>query len=169
MTRMGRTLRTLAAVAAGMFAVLAVMSLGWLSPEGLSNFDARLLGYDADDARAYLAVLPESSRALYLGWFRTLDTVFPVLASLATGGILWLSTADWHILQLVVSLGMVLAYLMMDLAENSVVGRIIERDDPVDAALANRASDLTQLKWLFLALSLVLLGAVWRHKQGRVA
>lgn len=169
MTRAGRILRTLAAAAAGMFAVLAAMSVGWLSPEGLSNFDARVLGYDADDARTYLAVLPDSSRALYLGWFRLLDTVFPVLAALAIGGILWLNTADWHILRRVVSLGMVLAYLLMDLAENSVVGRILETGDLVDSTLVGRASDLTQLKWLFLALSLVLLGAVWRRKQGLVA
>lgn len=165
----GRTLWAIAAVAAVMFVVLAVMSLGWLSPEGLSNFDARVLGYSTDEARAYLSVLPESSRAMYLGWFRALDTVFPLLAAIAMCGILWLNTAEWHLFRRVTSLGMIVAYLMMDLAENNFVGQLLESDKPVDPALVDRASDMTQLKWLFLALSLVLLGAVWRRNKGSVA
>lgn len=169
MSRTGRMFCGIAVVAAALFAVLIVISLGWLSPEGLSNFDARLLGYDVDAAQAYLAALPDSGRALYLGVFRWLDTVFPVLAAFTIGGATWMIMAEHHLVRRIAASGMAAAYLVMDLAENAYVAQMLRSEGSVAQALVDRSSDMTQLKWLFLGLSLILLLALWRRNKGGAA
>ncbi len=166
MSRAGHILGLIAVVAAILFAVLAVISLGWLSPQGQSNFDARFLGYDVADAQAYLSVLPKEDKVLYLGLFRWIDTVFPLLAAVAIGGATWLNSSSRTMLWRMASLGIVAAYLILDLAENAFVAQMLRSDVPVTAGLVEKTSVITQLKWVFLAVSIAYLIVGWHRKRG---
>ena len=169
MSRASRILISIAVVAVALFGVLVVMSLFWLRPEGLGNFDGRLLGYDVDAARAYLSALSDQGRALYLGPFRWVDTVFPILVACAIGGTIWRTALGFPVAQRIAMLGVVVAYLVVDLSENAFVAQMLRSVGPVSAELADRASDMTQMKWALFAASLVLLDVLRRrNKTGSV-
>ena len=132
---MSYILDRIAVLAAVLFAVLLVISLGWLSPDGQSNFDARMMGYDVEAARSYLATLPESSRAIYLGVFRWIDTVFPILAGIAIGGFTWQAAVRLRPARRVGFLGLTGGYVLMDLTENAQVAQMLRSDGPVAKTL----------------------------------
>ena len=150
------------AIGAGLcFAALTVLTLGWLQPEGLAPFDSRLAGYSPEDARSYLAALPPEARALYLGPFRMLDTLFPVLLAATLAGLTWRLSEARHTLLRAALMLLPLDYLAADLAENAKVAQILAFGPEAPDLLIAVASRLTQFKWGALALSLVALAVLW--------
>tara|TARA_R110002049_G_scaffold140930_6_gene302344 strand:+ start:1452 stop:1967 length:516 start_codon:yes stop_codon:yes gene_type:complete len=144
------------------FVALAVMSKFWLEPDGLIVFDSRLRGYDPAAARAYLAALSADQRALYLGAFRVLDTVFPIVLAGTLAGVIWRGAGVRLAMVRVLALLMPGVYLMLDLTENALVA-VILRGQATDATIV-LASALTQGKWLVLAVAMLL--AVWAMRRG---
>lgn len=123
-------------------------------------FDLRFDGYDLAEARAYMAVLSPAGTALYLGWGRLADTVFPILLTLTLclplrgRGQLWFLPA--------------LAYGIFDLAENVAVARVLRLGLDVEAGPVGVASGFTQAKFVALALALALaLYATWQAWRRR--
>ena len=158
-------IRGIAVLAGVLFAVLVVLSLIYLRPEGLSNFDGRFWGYDVEAARAYLSALSGEGRGVYLGPYRWLDTAFPILATCAIGGAIWRSASGYSGVRRIAMLGVVAAYLVIDLSENAYVAKMLRSEGPVSAELTDRASEMTQMKWALLAASLVLLDVQRRRNR----
>lgn len=103
---------------------------------GLMPFDLRPFGYSAEEARAYLAAIPDEGIAIYLGPQHMLDLFFPaVLAGMfAVGEMILFRRAIVILLVTVAILGAVLDY-----AENRLVTEMLKGPDPSDALIA-RAS-----------------------------
>ncbi len=159
---MNRWLRITWALAAACFLALAVLSIGWLEPDGHKVFDSRLFGYSPEQAEAYLAALGPRARALYLGLFRGLDTVFPALLAVGLAGIILQRPRG---AMRVLALGAVLLYLVADYSENALVAALL-RGGP-DAQTVWWASRATLTKWASLggAAGLAALMA-WRQGKG---
>jgi hypothetical protein len=97
----------------------------------------------------YLALLSAESRQFYIGPFRALDTIVPPLLAATFSVIIWtLGSTLWRI-----TVVFPLIYVIADLRENALVGQILQVTT-TDAETVSRASDMTQLKWLFSVLSL---------------
>ena len=144
------------------FAGLAVMSKLWIEPPGQAIFDARLFGYDVAAVDAFLLALSPEGREIYLGPFRVLDTVFPALAALALGAVIWRQSAGLHTVARLGMLVLPASYLMMDYAENALLADIIWRGVGAVEQTVLRASQFTTAKWALLGLSgLAALGS-WR-------
>jgi hypothetical protein len=140
-----------------LFAALAVLSKGWLEPQGMAIFDSHLRGYEPQEARAYLAALSAEARALYLGLYRWLDSALPLAIAAALGAAIWRHAAGLHpALRLMLLLGPA-SYLVMDLAENAVVADLLRASGPLPEAQLRAASGFTQAKWCTLGVAV----AVW--------
>lgn len=167
---MKRLVILLATLSVALFAVLAILSKGWLEPDGVLIFDSRVMGYDLAAAEAYLSALSPDARALYLGPFRQLDTVFPIVLGLTLVGALWLSSMDLSLLARIAILAVPVLYVWADLQENARVAGILSGGGG-DAALVAAASRLTQLKWLTLGFGMLLLAgcaiAARRARKGQ--
>lgn len=135
--------------------------LGYLAPQitadagGAMPFDLRLMGYSLGEARAYLAALSPEGAGLYLGPFRLLDTLVPMLVTatlclpLQRRGQFWFLPA--------------LAYGLFDLAENVAVARLLHTGPEVEAQAVALASGFTQAKFVALAVAVLLaLFASWQ-------
>lgn len=141
----------ISALAAVLFAVLAVMSVAYLETEAGGPFDGRLAGYSWDAAKAYLAALKPAQQALYTGSFRLLDTIFPTV--LAASLVLWarhLAPRPWRIVFYLLAA----LYLVADLVENALVAQMLaigaENISPYPVAIA---ALFTKAKWAFLGLT----------------
>jgi hypothetical protein len=153
--------RMTAGAALVLFAALAVLSKVWLEPPGQVIFDSRVTGYDLAAATAFLDVLNDDQRRLYLGVFRTLDTAFPLLLALSLGmAVTMRSAAGWSA-RAVFALMATVAYLAADLSENMLVAQILREEGALDAALVSQASALTISKWVTLAVALYLTVLTW--------
>lgn len=150
-------LSLLAIAAAGVYAVLLFIGTMMMTPEaqGALPFDARILGYDAEEARAYLVALSDYGRWLYLGPVRLLDTVFPPLFGLVLALLIAVNGRPWLA-------PLALLYAGVDLWENAVVAEMI-RSGETD--LAGLGSALTQGKYALVTLSLAVLWLAWRGRQ----
>jgi hypothetical protein len=155
-------------VFAAMAAVYAVM-LFWTLPTiaaaagGLAPFDMRPFGYSFEEARAFLAALPEYGRLLYRHIQLFLDLLYPALlaATLILATIL-LTVPGWlrRLLIALAVLGMVFDYL-----ENISIARMLDAGpNGLTETLAAEASRWTILKSGFTTVSIaavIVLLAVW--------
>lgn len=158
---LGRLVRLSGAISLALFLVLAALSKGWLEPDGMLIFDSRLGGYSLAEADIYLGMLDAGQKQLYLGWFRWLDTVFPVLLTICLSGILWGQARGVHPAMRLSLMVIPAAYLVMDLAENALVADML-RSAALDAESVALASGFTMAKWGFLALACAICLWAWR-------
>lgn len=138
----------------------------WYGPQlqaaagGRLPFDLRVLGYGTDEARAFLAALTPEGQALYLGPVRLNDTIFPLLFTLT----LCLPLTGWGWLWFLPAL----AYGLLDLAENMAVAMLLRTGPSVGEAMVVLASGLTLLKFLAVALAILVAGLAlfgkWRAR-----
>lgn len=134
--------------------VLMLMNL-WTVPiiraeaNGLHIFDNRPLGYGLDDAQIFLKALKADGLELYLTLQRTLDTLFPILFSIAMPWALWLLTEDWKKpLRFAVCLAGFIGP-MCDLTENHFVAGLLRAGpDGVTAQMVAQASAFSVTKWV---------------------
>ena len=154
-----KTIAILAIASAIGFGSLVVLSEIYLSV-GFGLLDGRLNGYDVEAVNRYLALLSLGNRQFYIGPFRALDTIVPPLLAATFAAIIWtLGRSLWR-----TAVVFPLIYVIADLRENALVGQILQATT-LDAETVSRASDMTQLKWLFTVLSLAVVLRLWR--QGR--
>lgn len=123
------------------FAAMAAFVAGRLGPQGATPLpDASLTGHSVDSLTAWAAGMTEAGRALFLGPYRLMDTVFPLLLALTlavTGG-----RRRWWLGALAG------AYALLDLAENASIAAILRAAPALpDADQVARASLLTIAKW----------------------
>jgi hypothetical protein len=138
----------------------------WFGPQvqaaagGLTPFDLRPLGYDAEAARTFLSALTPEGRDVYLGPVRMTDTVFPVLFTLT----LCLPLRRWHWGWALPAL----AYGLLDLAENMAVATVLKAGPEVGQGAVALASSLTQAKFVAVLLATAIAGwAIWRAWRAR--
>ena len=165
MSRAARFFWVSAVTAVLCFVALAILSKGSLEPDGMVIFDSRLGGYDLVAAQTYLGALNSEQIALYLGTFRQLDTVFPLLLALALGGGLWLNTSSWGKGARLGMMALPLGYLALDLLENAAVARLLRAGSEVKETSVAMASGLTQSKWVVLAVLLLAVVFSWRQAR----
>lgn len=123
---------------------------------GLQPFDSRFFGYTAAEGQAYLAVLTDEARQVYLSDVRMLDTVFPIsLAALLAWLLIRRAPGVWGALAV-----LPLAYLGVDMLENARVAAILLHDAPTDQMI-EAASQATVAKYGFLMVTAIALGAVF--------
>lgn len=159
-----KTLALLTLASAILFGALVVLSEIYLSVgEGL--LDGRVIGYDVDAVAKYLGQLPNESRTFYLGTFRTLDTILPPLLGLTFIALIWsLGQKFWRS-----TIIFPLIYVIADLRENALVGQILRAGlKNLDANMVANASNMTQLKWLFIVLSLGVVLWLWRKGRAQL-
>lgn len=160
-----RLARITGAIAALLFAALAVLSNLWLQPAGQLVFDSRVAGYSLAEARAFLEVLNADQVALYLGLFRWIDTVFPVLLAVTLVALI-ANRKGRDLLRGVAAIAAFL-YLFFDLRENALVARMLKTSENLSEELVASASMATMVKWGALAVSFgVLLWVIWRERRG---
>ena len=160
------------ALTAGLFFVaLAVISKTTLEAEGMLIFDSRIFGYQAGPAREYLTWIAQTPDGVstYLGTFRQLDTVFPVLLAIALSGGIWLNTFGSNPLRRGLLLGAPGAYLLMDLMENAWVAEMLQTGVTVADQVIEQASTFTVMKWALLFVSFLVLMNEWRRVRKKGA
>lgn len=155
-------------------AILCVAAFALLTPAiffgAQAMFDARIGGYNADEAQAYLGWLArEGLVELYRGPVARIDFIFPVTLAVALGAAIW---GVWaRPVRMVARLGVLLCavYLGFDYAENAAVGALLaEGAERVSDGMIARASQWTQLKWTALMAGgmLVLAGVALTFLKG---
>lgn len=140
--------------------------VGWFGPQvqaaagGLTPFDLRATGYDAEAARSFLTALTPEGLALYLGPVRVNDTAFPVLFTLT----LCLPLRGWGWLWFLPAL----AYGLADLAENMAVAALLRTGPTVTDGMVAMASGLTMIKFAAVAIAImVAVLALWGRWRAR--
>ena len=126
-----------------LYGVILFWSLPQISADagGLAAFDLRPVGYDRDEAKAFLTALSPAGRDFYLSVQHRLDLVFPPLMALALGwATLLLAPPPWRkarwLLAAPAGLGAVL-----DLLENRAVAALLATPpDALTAEAVARAS-----------------------------
>lgn len=152
-----------------LFLGLAVLSKGWLEPAGDLIFDSRIFGYNEPQAQAYLAVITERQRGLYLDLFRWMDTLLPVLLALCLAGVIWLRSVALRPMLRLLLLAPPLVYLALDLAENALVADMLRQGTAVADETVRRASVFTMSKWGGLAFTAVICILLWWREKGNKA
>ena len=168
MSRAARFFWICALTAVLFFVALAAISKTALEAEGMLIFDSRVLGYEHAAAREYLTWIAQTPDGVstYLGTFRQLDTVFPMLLAIALSGGIWLNTFGSNPLRRGLLLGAPSAYLLLDLMENARVAEMLRTGVTVADQVIQQASAFTVMKWALLVVSLlVLMNAWWRVKK----
>ena len=165
MSRAARVLWVGAVTAGLLFVALSVIAEGLkVDVDGriLAVFDAQLFGYPPQEGRMYLGALSDAQRQTYLGIFRQLDTVFPVLLCLVLLGAIWLNRGDKGRLARGIALGLPLLYLAFDLWENAGVARVLLAGAEATDAALSQVRLRTVGKWATLMLSFATLFWLWR-------
>ncbi|MGC1503073.1 MAG: hypothetical protein WA782_02930 [Sulfitobacter sp.] len=160
---MTRILKITGAVSAVLFVFLAILGKVWLQPQGFAVFDAHFGGYSVEAAREYLAALEEAGRTgLYLGLFRGVDTVFPLLLTFTLAGVIWTQARGMPgVVRGVIALTPCV-YFGLDLAENAAVAHLLHFGPQVSAGAILQASAYTLAKWICLTLAMLLAVWAWR-------
>lgn len=170
MTLTARMCWVVAVAAAVCFVALAVIAEIMIEPAGLSIFDSRLAGYSLAEAQTFVVALSEGQRAVYLGLFRGLDTVFPVLLTVSLLGAIWLNTGGEPARTRGAAMAGPVLYASFDLLENAHVARILILGEGVQAPLVETAARYTQAKWMCLALGLLVVFWAWKFAaKGKTA
>lgn len=137
------------ALFAATLAVYGAM-VGWTLPAisrdaaGLAPFDLRPMGYTPAEARAFLAVLGDEGRALYLGAQHWLDLFYPVMLALVLIGAVRALIGPLS-LQFVLCL-LALGGMAGDYLENARVAIMLSPGGAVPDGLIEAASRASQLK-----------------------
>lgn len=131
---------------------------------GLPSLDLRP-GFSADDVGQWLAALaPQGVETILVWHYLTFDLLFPALLGLALfSGILWLGRRlprfeiipNWA--KLAFAGVMAFPYVFFDYAQNWAVMALLRHPFSVDAAAVATASSLNQLKFVSLALPVVVI------------
>lgn len=124
----------------------------------LCSFDAQVLPYPPETARAYLAAI-QPGLWRYLWIVQPLDLILPVTICLALreGFTRWAPGRHLGLLR-----ALVLGYLVVDYVENAVVRVMLTRAEAgFPDAVAQVASGLTTLKWALLLPLLLIAGSSW--------
>ncbi len=149
--------------------VLMLMNL-WTVPiirgdaDGLHIFDNRPLGYGLEEAQVFLRALKADGLEMYLNLQRKLDTLFPILFSIALPWALWVMTDTWKKpLRIAICLAGFLGP-MCDLTENYFVAALLRAGpEAITAEMVARASVFSVTKWsLDLVASLTFLILCWQ-------
>ena len=124
------------------FAAMAAFVEWRLGPQGATPLpDTSLTGHTADSLMAWALDMTDRGRALVLGPYRLMDTVFPLLLALTlavTGG-----RRRWWLGVLAC------AYALLDIAENASLAAILRAAPAAPGAdEVARASALTIAKWI---------------------
>ncbi|MEM8692175.1 MAG: hypothetical protein AAGG57_09835 [Pseudomonadota bacterium] len=166
MTTFARITLLLSGLAIVLFAVVAVIAETQLRTEVGGLLDGRFLGYNAEEAQAYLISLTGTQAEVYTGVFRTLDTVLPFLVGFAFASVFWSLSAGRS---MAVRLGVLLApliYIWADLTENAAVAALIAgRAAGFDPSDVLAASNATVTKWVALGTCLLLLVPLWQGRR----
>lgn len=157
----------LAVVSALCFGLLTVLSLRYLSPEGMMIFDAHVTGYDLNFARTYVGALGLWEQAVYTGPFRVIDTLFPLCLGAFLALLLYQATRSWSVVSQMLLLLFPGGFVIMDLCENALVALIVSSElSALRADLVDRASNFTVMKYGMLGASLVIIaGASVFHRR----
>lgn len=145
---------------------LALLSALWFAAmfgaafavmQGVPVLDARATGYDLATAREFASGLDADQRSFLLGPLRWMDTGFPPLLAFT----LWRLAGPWRqgwVLPLI--------YMLIDWAENAVVAGLLRGDaTSLDAKRVMLASDLTQAKYVVLAVAAIGLSVRWWRRR----
>lgn len=166
MTGLARLTLIPAVLSAVLFAVLGLVAETALKPAGLDPFDSRVFGYGPEAARDYLKALEEAGGTrTYLGVFRQLDTVFPVLLAASFAGAIWVNCRALGLGVPLLLIGAPLGYLLADLVENARVARMLMIGEGVSDLAVEAASWATRAKWLCVGLSLLFILAAWGQRR----
>lgn len=150
----------------GVLAGVGVTNLT-LSDEGLIPFDLRFSGYTLTEAQTYLALMNADQAALYSGFLRRIDTVFPVLMGLWMGWCLWGLTRRIHPWSRIILLVVPACYTVMDLCENALVSDMVQQGAVgVQDELVILASSYTVTKFVMLFVAFGLLIAMMIRNVG---
>jgi hypothetical protein len=117
----------LVAVTAAIYAVMAAWSLPYIAREagGLLPFDLRPLGYDTDEAKAFLGALSAEGRSFYLTVQRRLDLAFPALLAATLGWMAFrIRPPGWRTVRWAVA-AFAIAGMVADYAENASVAAML--------------------------------------------
>lgn len=166
MTRFGRLIWGLAGLSVVLFITLFAVTELYLKPGGLDPFDSRFTGYTPGQARAYLQALSEAGNTgVYLGLFRQMDSVFPVLLAATFLGAVWLNTSRlWWVLRGLLML-FPLLYLWADLFENAQVAVMLKAGVAIDDATVQQADTLTRIKWFCVAICIMGVIGTWGFRR----
>ncbi len=159
---MTRILRITGALSAALFLVLLILAKGWLGAGGFSIFDDHFAGYSVASARDYLSALSAEQTALYLGLFRWIDTVFPIMLTFTLAGVIWTQARGMSRLVRGFVALTPCVYLMLDLSENAAVAHLLNIGPQVSAGAILQASAYTIAKWISLTLAMLLCVWAWR-------
>ncbi|WP_425038950.1 hypothetical protein [Primorskyibacter sp. S187A] len=165
-----RVRSVLAILSALLFGALIWLSATYLTPQGYDTFDGSPLGYDLTYAREYLSALQDTdgALALYTGPVRLLDTVFPVVFTGLLVMMLHHASRTWSLVPQLFLFLIPGTYLVMDLAENALVGQILSTNvQELRADLVNQASGFTVSKYIALGASVLALVAVKIGARGK--
>ncbi len=159
---MSRILKIMGLQSAALFIALVVLAKFMIEPEGFTIFDSHFGGYSVAEARDFLTALSEKQTQTYLGLFRTLDTVFPVLLALTLAGVIWTQARAMHVAVRAVIALSPCVYLGLDLAENASIALLLVTGPQVSAGAILQASAYTVAKWISLTLAMLLAVWAWR-------
>ncbi|WP_204113420.1 hypothetical protein [Shimia biformata] len=159
-------------IAAGaVYLTMILWSLPFIASEagGLVPFDMRPMGYDLDEAKAFVAGISERGRAFYLGTQHRLDLIYPALLALALVlGLQLLYRRPWSsVLGVLALMG-----AASDFLENQFVTTLLLTPPAeIDSRLVGVASFWTMSKSITttICFAALLLGAgrlVWRRVVG---
>ena len=123
---------------------------------GLKPLDLRILGYSHDEVLTYLAALRLDTAQLLTGRIRLIDTSFPILFGAAGVGWIWMQSTTRAMPVRLIAVSLPIAYTVLDLIENALVGRILMGAMP-SVELVSMASTMTIIKFVCVALSFVAL------------
>ncbi len=128
----------------------------------LHIFDNRPFGYSLGDAQAFLNALKPEGLELYLTLQRKLDTLFPILFSIAMPWALWVLTARWNTPFRIFICAAGFIGPMCDLTENYFVAKLLRAGpDEITAEMVSIASTFSVTKWgldLIASCTFLLLG-----------
>ena len=159
MTRAG-VIKRLALVTAVLFLALSYVAFDDLGsrPGASLLLDLRPLGYDSPQAERFVALLSYEAKQAYRGVYLILDTVFigflTALVLTIAGGL-----RPRRFWQVVAAFG--LLYAAADIAENSLVARIVQGD----LWRVELASLMTRVKFASLLLAAAAMITSWRQEQ----
>jgi len=160
------------AVTVGLYAAL----VGWAGPRfsemagGLQPFDLRVGGYEVSGALEFLAALDTDAAAFYLNIWYPLDMVFLSFITVAMAvGLFWLYR-HWQPLARFTVAAVPIAYGAFDVLENNAVAGMVKGGaETLIAQTVEFSSLMTQLKFVFFFLSVLLIAAglisAWQNRR----
>ncbi len=147
------------AAAVAVYLVMVLWSLPFIAAEakGEVPFDLRPMGYNLNEANAFLSALSARGREFYHSVQHRLDLAYPALLALALGiGSGLTAPRTWRSARWLLVL-LPLIGMAADYRENALVSDLLEAQLPLaDAALVDAASRVTVVKSIATTLAMFL-------------